>query len=78
MSDINEAYEVLTNFLGNVLSDNYEIALLDLREGKTLHYSHSQRTKQRQNRGGSFNGPGSQNHKRRNLEKRPICLITAD
>ncbi|MGC6176247.1 helix-turn-helix transcriptional regulator [Lacrimispora sp. 38-1] len=34
MSDIMKHYEVLTNFLGNVLSDNYEIALLDLREGK--------------------------------------------
>jgi len=34
MSDIMKHYEMLTNFLGNVLSDNYEIALLDLREGK--------------------------------------------
>jgi len=27
-------YELLTHFLGEVLSDNYEVALLDLREGK--------------------------------------------
>lgn len=32
--DIMTHYELLTDFLGNVLSDNYEIALLDLREGK--------------------------------------------
>ncbi|WP_077609239.1 helix-turn-helix transcriptional regulator [Clostridium sp. Marseille-P2415] len=34
MTDIMKHYEMLTYFLGNVLSDNYEIALLDLREGK--------------------------------------------
>ncbi len=32
--DIMTHYELLTYFLGNVLSDNYEVALLDLREGK--------------------------------------------
>lgn len=32
--DIMTHYELLTEFLGKVLSDNYEIALLDLREGK--------------------------------------------
>jgi predicted transcriptional regulator YheO len=32
--DIMMHYELVTQFLGKVLSDNYEIALLDLREGK--------------------------------------------
>lgn len=32
--DIMTQYELLTDFLGRVLSDNYEIALLDLREGR--------------------------------------------
>lgn len=32
--DIMTHYEFLTYFLGKVLSDNYEVALLDLREGK--------------------------------------------
>lgn len=32
--DIMKHYESVTHFLGNVLSDNYEVALLDLRDGK--------------------------------------------
>ena len=32
--DIMTHYELITQFLGQVLSENYEVALLDLREGK--------------------------------------------